>query len=138
MIILICVTMYEWLRLAQEDTALLITSKLQMISFPSNSSLKFTFNAPGIFILVLYIYIYTFQFEKYKINWKFDKRRFYRKKYNEKGDILASTKAFCLIVHQPNLKRPLITKFVWYPCTPHFYCMKLKFDIYIVDFHVLY
>ena len=33
------------------------------------------------------------------------------------------------IVHQPSLKKPLITKFVWYPCRPHFCCMKLKFDI---------
>jgi hypothetical protein len=47
--VIICMTMYEWLRLAQEDTALLITSKLQIISVPSISSLTFTFNAPGIF-----------------------------------------------------------------------------------------
>ena len=26
------------------------------------------------------------------------------------------------IVHQPSLKKPLIRKFVWYPCRPHFYC----------------
>jgi hypothetical protein len=28
------------------------------------------------------------------------------------------------IVHQPSLKKPLIRKFVWYPCRLHFYCMK--------------
>jgi hypothetical protein len=33
-----------------------------------------------------------------------------------------------VIVHQPSLKKPLITKFVGCPCRPHFYCMKLKFD----------
>jgi hypothetical protein len=39
------------------------------------------------------------------------------------------------LVHQTSLKKPLITKFVWYPCRPHFYCMKLKFDIAIFQLY---